>query len=61
MLQTTTNEITIDLSKQQALDADPKVIIQINFTGNMARAGNKTTFFAITEVKKLFWISYKKP
>ena len=27
--------ITIDLSKQQALDADPKAIQQINFTGNL--------------------------
>ena len=25
----------IDLSKQQALDADPKAIQQINFTGNL--------------------------
>ena len=28
--------IATDLSKQQALDADPKVIQQINFTGNLA-------------------------
>ena len=28
---------TIDLSKQQALDADPKAIQQINFTGNLAQ------------------------
>ena len=27
--------IAIDLSKQQALDADPKPIKQINFTGNL--------------------------
>ena len=27
--------IVIDLSKQQALDADPKAIQQINFTGNL--------------------------
>ena len=31
--------ITIDLSKQQALDADPKIIWQINFTGNLDRDG----------------------
>ena len=30
--------IAIDLSKQQALDADPKVIQQINFTENVGRA-----------------------
>ena len=27
--------IAIDLSKQQALDTDPKAIQQINFTGNL--------------------------
>ena len=27
--------IAIDLSKQQALDADPKAIQQINITGNL--------------------------
>ena len=27
--------IAIDLSKQQNLDADPKAIQQINFTGNL--------------------------
>ena len=30
--------IAIDLSKQQALHADPKVIQQINFTENLDRA-----------------------
>ena len=29
--------IAIDLSKQQALNADPKAIQQINFTGNLER------------------------
>ena len=29
--------IAIDLSKQQALDADPEAIQQINFTGNLNR------------------------
>ena len=29
--------IAIDLSKQQALDADPRVTQQINFTGNLDR------------------------
>ena len=32
--------IAVDLSKQQALDADLKVIQQINFTANLGRAGN---------------------
>ena len=31
--------IAIDLSKQKALDTDPKAIQQINFTGNLDRAG----------------------
>ena len=29
--------ITIDLCKQQALDADPKAIQQINLIGNLAQ------------------------
>ena len=29
--------IEIDLSKQEALDADPKAIQQINFTVNLAQ------------------------
>ena len=37
--------IAIDLSKEQALDADPIPIQQINFIGNLDRAGNKTMFF----------------
>ena len=32
--------IAIDLSKQQALDADPEAIQQINFTGNLYRVRN---------------------
>ena len=37
--------IAIDLSQQQALDADLKAIQQINFTGNLARAAGATIFF----------------
>ena len=33
--------ITIDLSKQQALDADPRAIQQINFAANLDRVGNR--------------------
>ena len=44
--------IAIDLSKQQALDADPKAIQQINFTANLDRAGNTTMFFIIEEAKE---------
>ena len=32
--------IAIDLSKQQALDTDPRAIQQINFTANLERKGN---------------------
>ena len=45
--------IAIDLSKQQALDVDPKAIQQINFTGNLPRDENEDTtiFFLIKEAK----------
>ena len=46
--------IAIDLSKQQKLDADPKAIQQINFTGNLDRAEGATMFFIIEEAKKQF-------
>ena len=41
----------IDLCKQWTLDADPKAIQQINFTGNLHRAGN-TKLFIIKEEKE---------
>ena len=44
--------IAINLSKQQALDADPKAIHQINFIENLDREGNTTIFFIIEEVKE---------
>ena len=44
--------IAIDLSKQQVLDADPRLIQQINFTENLDRAGNTTMFFIFEEVKE---------
>ena len=43
--------IEIDLSKQQALDADPRGIQQINFTANLDRNGNTIMFFIIEEAK----------
>ena len=39
--------IAIDLSKQQALDADPRAIQQINFTANLDRAGNSRIYFIL--------------
>ena len=44
--------IPIDLSKQQTPDADPRAIQEINFTANLDRAGNTTTFFIIEEAKE---------
>ena len=41
-----------DLSKQQALDADPRESQQINFTANLDRAGNTTMFFSIEDAKE---------
>ena len=52
--------IAIDLSKQQALDANPRAIQQINFTANLDRAGNTTIFFIIEQAKKLFWTFRKE-
>ena len=44
--------IAIDLSKQQALDVDPRAIQQINFTATLDRDGNTTVFFIIEEAKE---------
>ena len=44
--------IAIDLSKQQALDADPRAIQQINFTANLDRAEITTVFFVIEQAKE---------
>ena len=44
--------IAADLSKQQALDADPKAIQQINFTANLYRAGNTRFYFILEEAKE---------
>ena len=41
----------IDLSKQQALDADPKAIQNIRFAGNLDQSGN-TTFLLLEKVKE---------
>ena len=44
--------IAVDLSKQQALDADLKAIQQINFTANLDRAGNTRVYFILEEAKE---------
>ena len=42
--------MAIDLSNQQTLDAGPKAIQQINFTGNLEN--QSAIFFIIEEVKE---------
>ena len=46
----------VDLNKLQELDADPKAIQQINFTGHLNRTDgvndNRTMFFIIEEPKE---------
>ena len=44
--------IAIDLSKQQAINFDPKAIQQINFTANLDRAGNTRIYFILEEAKE---------
>ena len=44
--------ITIDLRKQQALDADSKAIQEINFAGNIDWAKGRTRFAIIKEAKQ---------
>ena len=45
--------IAIDLSKQQALDADQNVIQQINFTKKLDREEGAIMFFIIDEAKEI--------
>ena len=52
--------IAIDLSKQQAIDADPKGMQQINLTANLYQ--QTTTFFSLSKkLMKLFWIFHREP
>ena len=48
--------IATDLSKQQALDADPKAIQKINFTENL----DKQRFLLLKKQKKLSWTFHKE-
>ena len=45
--------IAVALSKQQALDADPKAIQQINFTANLDRARNTRFYFILEKSKEI--------
>ena len=44
--------IAVDLSKQQVLDVDSKVIQQINFKANLDRAENKRLCLILDEAKE---------
>ena len=54
--------IAIDLNKQEALDADPKAIQQINFTGNLNRQNEEGQNINdnTKNCKKLFQIFHKE-
>ena len=45
--------IAVDLSKQQALDADPKATQQINFTANLDGEGKIESILFLKKQKKL--------
>ena len=45
--------IAIDLSKQQAFDADPRTIQEIDFTANLDRDGNTAMLFIIEEANEI--------
>ena len=53
--------IAIDLSKQQALGADPRAIQHISFTEYVDRDENTAMFFITKKSKKLFWTFQKEP
>ena len=44
--------ISINLSKQQGLDADPRAIQQTDFTADVDTAGNTAMFSIIAEAKE---------
>ena len=44
--------IPVDLCKQQAMDADPRAIQQINLTATLDRAGNTRIYFILEEAKE---------
>ena len=44
--------IAVDLSKQQALDTDPRAIQLINFTANLDEPGNPRIYSILEEAKE---------
>ena len=51
-LMNTYKMISVDLSKQQVLDADPRAIQQINFTANLDGDGDTRIYFILQEAKE---------
>ena len=49
--------IPIDLRKWQALDADPKAILEIKITGNLRQVEGAVMFFITKEVKETILFS----
>ena len=45
--------MAIDLSKEHALDADPKAMQQINFTASLDRVEQMEMYFIIEEAKEI--------
>ena len=54
------NMIAIDLSKQQALDVDPKSIQQVNFNRNLDQAVGATISFIIEEAKETILVLFQE-
>ena len=51
--------IAVDLSKQHALDVDPREVQQINFTANLDRDDGEKIL--VNKQKKLFLNFHKEP
>ena len=52
---------TMDLNKQQALDADPKAMKQIDSAGNLQPDGDINFFSLFKKQNKPFYIFQKEP
>ena len=52
--------ISIDLSNQQSLDADPRAIQQIDFTANLIDQEIQESILFLNKQKKLFWTFHKE-
>ena len=52
--------LATDLSKQQALDADPKAIQEIRCTRNLEKAEGTTMFVVIEKAKETIFDFYKE-